>query len=132
MKKATIILALVAATLTGCTTSKQATTDEQRNYISWIAFCANRGYNINDNTFPAVNEDLGRGRKGIYQRGGRTLLNHIAMTDFDKKLIEKAEKFSRWNYRNIDVLISIADTEEAVERLRNLRWELYDLVQETL
>ena len=58
MKKATIILALVAATLTGCTTSKQATTDEQRNYISWIAFCANRGYNINDNTFPAVNEDL--------------------------------------------------------------------------
>ncbi len=54
------------------------------------------------------------------------------MTDFDKKLIEKAEKFSRWNYRNIDVLISIADTEEAIERLRNLRWELYDLVQETL
>ena len=54
------------------------------------------------------------------------------MTDFDKKLIEKAEKFRRWDYRNIDVLISIADTAEAAERLFNLRWELYDLVKETL
>ncbi len=54
------------------------------------------------------------------------------MTDFDKKLIEKANKFRRWDYRNIDVLVSIADTEEARERLRILRWELYDSVQETL
>ena len=35
------------------------------------------------------------------------------MTDFDKQLIEKAEKISRWHYRDIDVLISIADTREA-------------------
>lgn len=54
------------------------------------------------------------------------------MTDFDKKLIEKASNFRRWDYRNIDVLISIADTEEARKRLTNIRWELYDLVQETL
>lgn len=54
------------------------------------------------------------------------------MTDFDKKLIEKANGISRWNYRDIDVLISIADTAEAKERLTNIRWELYDSVQETL
>lgn len=62
----------------------------------------------------------------------RTLLNLYAMTDFDKKLIEKASGFRRWDYRNIDVLISIADTEVARKRLTNIRWELYDLVQETL
>jgi hypothetical protein len=54
------------------------------------------------------------------------------MTDFDKKLIEKASKFRRWDYRSIDVLISIADTAEAKERLTDIRWELYDSVQETL
>lgn len=54
------------------------------------------------------------------------------MTDFDKKLIEKANGFRRWDYRNIDVLISIADTEEARKRLRIIRWELYDSGQETL
>lgn len=54
------------------------------------------------------------------------------MTDFDKKLIEKAIGFRRWDYRNIDILISIADTEEARERLTNIRCELYDSVQETL
>lgn len=54
------------------------------------------------------------------------------MTDFDKKLIEKAGKFRRWDYRSIDVLISIADTAEAKERLTDIRWELYDSVQETL
>lgn len=54
------------------------------------------------------------------------------MTDFDKKLIEKANGSRRWDYRNIDVLISIADTEEARKRLADIRWELYDLVQETI
>jgi len=54
------------------------------------------------------------------------------MTDFDKKLIEKAENIRRWDYREIDILIKYADTDEARERLRNLRWELYDSVQETL
>lgn len=54
------------------------------------------------------------------------------MTDFDKKLIEKAEKFSRWDYRNIDILVSIADTAEAKERLTEIRWEFCDSVQETL
>lgn len=54
------------------------------------------------------------------------------MTDFDKKLIEKANGFRRWDYRSIDVLISIADTEEARKWLTDIRWELYDLVKETL
>ena len=54
------------------------------------------------------------------------------MTDFDKKLIEKANGFRRWDYRDIDVLISIADTDEARQRLTKIRWELYDLVQESL
>lgn len=54
------------------------------------------------------------------------------MTDFDKKLIEKASKFRRWDYRSIDVLISIADTDEGRQQLTNIRWELYDSVQETL
>ena len=58
MKKATIIIAIaVAAILTGCTTVKN-TTDEQRDYISWVAFCANRNYNINDNTGEVINEYL--------------------------------------------------------------------------
>lgn len=57
MKKLILALA-VSAMLASCTTSKQATTDEQRDYISWIAFCANRGYNINDNTHEAINEYL--------------------------------------------------------------------------
>ena len=54
------------------------------------------------------------------------------MTDFDKKLIEKADKFRRWDYRDIDVLVAIADTDEAKKRLINIKWELYDLVKETL
>lgn len=54
------------------------------------------------------------------------------MTDFDKKLIEKADKISRWDYRNIDVLISIADTEEAKGRLFDIRCDLCNSVQETL
>lgn len=54
------------------------------------------------------------------------------MTDFDKKLIEKADKFRRWDYRDIDVLVAIADTDEARQRLINIKWELYDLVKETL
>ena len=57
MRRLILILA-VAAMLASCITSKQATTDEQRNYISWVAFCANRGYNINDNTYQATNEYL--------------------------------------------------------------------------
>ena len=57
MKKATITLAIVDALLTGCTSNKAAL-DEQRSYVSWTAFCANRGYNINDNTYEAINEYL--------------------------------------------------------------------------
>jgi len=54
------------------------------------------------------------------------------MTDFDKKLIEKAEKFSRWDYSKIDVLIAIADTEEARNRLADIRYELYEFAKESI
>lgn len=54
------------------------------------------------------------------------------MTDFDKKLIEKAGNIRRWDYREIDTLVKYADTDEARKRLIEIRWELYDLVQETL
>lgn len=54
------------------------------------------------------------------------------MTDFDKKLIEKASRINRWRYRDIDILISIADTAEAREQLSIIRSDLRGLVQETL
>ena len=54
------------------------------------------------------------------------------MTDFDKKLIEKAKRISRWRFRNIDVLIDIADTEEAKQQLREIRADFYDLCKESL
>lgn len=57
MKKVTITLVLVAALFTGCK-SQQAALNELRNEISWSAFCAARGYDINDNTYPAINEYL--------------------------------------------------------------------------
>jgi hypothetical protein len=54
------------------------------------------------------------------------------MTEFDKQLIKKAETFRCWNYRDIDVLISIADTKEAKDDLHDIRTDLYDLVMDTL
>lgn len=58
MKKATIIIAIaVTAILTGCKSSK-AVLDERRAEISWSAFCATHGYDLNDNTCTTVNEYL--------------------------------------------------------------------------
>ena len=57
MKKATITLAIVAALLVVCKTQQDAL-DERRGEISWSAFCAARGYDINDNTYQATNEYL--------------------------------------------------------------------------
>ncbi len=57
MKKTIISLALAAILMPGCSTTKR-NLDERRAYISWIAFCANRGYSINDNTFDVTNEYL--------------------------------------------------------------------------
>lgn len=54
------------------------------------------------------------------------------MTDFDKKLIEKAGKFRRWAWREIDTLMDIADTDEAKDRLWTIRCNLQSLVEETL
>lgn len=54
------------------------------------------------------------------------------MTDFDKKLIEKANQMRCWDYRNIDILISIADTEEAKYELSIIRCDLHDLAKGSL
>lgn len=56
MKKAILTLAIVVA-LTGCSTY-QATLEDQRSEISWSAFCAARGYALDDNTYQATNEYL--------------------------------------------------------------------------
>ncbi len=56
MKKIILSLAIVAA-MTGCK-SQQSMLDEQRYEISWAAFCAARGYHLDDNTYQATNEYL--------------------------------------------------------------------------
>lgn len=57
MKKVTILIVLVAMHLTGCK-SPQTALNERRAEISWSAFCAARGYELNDNTYPVINEYL--------------------------------------------------------------------------
>ena len=54
------------------------------------------------------------------------------MTEFDKKLIEKAGQISSFRYRDVSVLISIADTEQAKDRLSVIRQNHYELAHETL
>ena len=56
MKRIVLAIAITAA-LTGCKSSQQAL-DERRAEISWSAFCAARGYDLNDNTYQALNEYL--------------------------------------------------------------------------
>lgn len=59
MKKYIILIALSAAMLTDCTSTKLASvSDNERGEISWNAFCDARGYDRNDNTYTAVNEYL--------------------------------------------------------------------------
>lgn len=60
MKQATIIISIaVAMLMAGCSSSKLAVvSDEDRNEISWNAFCDAHGYNRNDNTYLVVNEYL--------------------------------------------------------------------------
>lgn len=57
MKKTIIALTLASVLLPGCSTAKH-NLDEYRAYISWIAFCSNRGHSINDNTYDVTNEYL--------------------------------------------------------------------------
>lgn len=55
----TLALALAVATLCGCTSTKLASvSDNERREMSWSAFCDARGYDLNDNTYPTVNEYL--------------------------------------------------------------------------
>lgn len=59
MKRTILTIVTVAAILSGCNSAKLANvTDEERGEISWAAFCAARGYDINDHTYPTVNEFL--------------------------------------------------------------------------
>lgn len=61
MRKNIIIIALALMTTTmllmGCK-SQQEALDARRATISWAAFCAARGYDLNDNTYQATNEYL--------------------------------------------------------------------------
>ena len=54
------------------------------------------------------------------------------MTDFDEKLIEKAEAMSRWDYDDIRILEAIADTDEGRRVLRWRRQEMKECCMETL
>lgn len=56
MKKIILALAIVAA-LTSCK-SQQEALEARRAVISWSAFCAARGYALDDNTYQATNEYL--------------------------------------------------------------------------
>lgn len=55
-----------------------------------------------------------------------------AMTENDLRLIEEANKISRWHYRDVRPLIAKADTYEAKERLWWIMCELKDLRDESL
>lgn len=59
MKKATIIIAL-AATLAGCTTTRNyEPLPERTNYeFSWCSFCESRGYDVADRNGQAYDEYL--------------------------------------------------------------------------
>lgn len=58
MKKATIIIAL-AATLAGCSTSKNYALPERTNYeFSWCSFCESRGYDMAERNGHAYDEYL--------------------------------------------------------------------------
>lgn len=54
------------------------------------------------------------------------------MTDFDRKLIEKARRISRWHYDDISILAYIADTAEASGILWDIRRELLDSARESV
>lgn len=53
-----IIAALSACSSPKTTYAGRELLDKQRTEISWSAFCAVRGYDINDNTYQATNEYL--------------------------------------------------------------------------
>lgn len=57
MKRITITCVIAVALISGCTSS-QVALDDRRGEISWTAFCAARGYDLNDNTYTAMNEYL--------------------------------------------------------------------------
>lgn len=58
MKKTVLILSLaIAAALAGCHSNESAL-QARRADVSWRAFCAARGYDLNDNTYQATDEYL--------------------------------------------------------------------------
>lgn len=51
------------------------------------------------------------------------------MTEFDKQLVEKANKLSCHDYRLVYRLIDLADTPEGRQELLAVYWSLYDLAE---
>lgn len=49
---------IIAATLTACNTISDAELNEMRSRVSWQAFCRQTGHDIDDNTFPTLNQYL--------------------------------------------------------------------------
>lgn len=53
------------------------------------------------------------------------------MTDFDRKLIQKAQGLRIWDYDDVAALAKVADTPEAATQLWSIRREYMDLIHET-
>lgn len=62
MKKITIVLTIMAAALTGCTSTKSTVEPLE---LSWTAFCAARGYAVDTTDDEAVNEYLDTWRGSV-------------------------------------------------------------------
>lgn len=62
MKKITITLTIMAAVLTGCTSTKSTVEPLE---LSWTAFCAARGYDAETNEDDIVNEYLDTWRGSV-------------------------------------------------------------------
>lgn len=58
MKTIASAIILLAALLAGCASVRNNASDDAIGRASWAAFCDARGYDINDHTYPAVNEYL--------------------------------------------------------------------------
>lgn len=58
MKRLTLMLAAIAGIAAISCESSQASLAARREYVSWIAFCAARGYQANSRTYTVTNEYL--------------------------------------------------------------------------
>lgn len=54
------------------------------------------------------------------------------MTKNDEELIAKADQLNRWHWREVDDLIDKADTYQAIQKLREIKYDLKDMAMESL